>query len=406
MNETKRNVFLFLGIGLMLLFATFSYTVLRDIQSTITIQKLSAAVIPKMKMASVPVILLFGLLFFFLCRKGKIHRGFILFFLLNIIIWGGLLFLKGSDDLWIYWVYSIWSSVSMSLSLILIWGFANQEFTFKKAAIQYPLLGLIFSSSGAFLGGHLTGHFAGQDLFSKIYPMTLWIGVGANLLIFVIYLILKHYPYMGKEQGSRVTWGYWVALGILLFGIKTSALCLQITFKNEVRKVFTNATSYIEFMGNFSKLSGSIRIGLGVLAIGLGVLLFFRGAQAFFKVFGSVLLGIIVFALFTFFIPKIDINALAYALFSGSIGIILSLRELAFFGIQRESRFTAKIVLDLIFGFFATGFGTTLIQLPIMFVGTIDRNINAAVFLVIIIVCLLALYRVRKDLKWGIPKVI
>ncbi len=406
MKEIKRNIFLFLGIGLMLFFATLSYTVLRDVQSTIAIQKLSIVAIPKIKTASVPVFLLFGFLFFFLCRKGKIHRGFLLFFPLNIIIWGGLFFLKESNGLWMYWTYSIWSSVSMSLSLILIWGLANQEFTFKKAAIQYPLLGLIFSSSGAFFGGNLIGLLASQDLFSKIYPMSLWIGVGANLLIFVIYLILKHYPYDGKEQGGRVNWGYWVALGILLIGIKVSALFMQITFKDGVKKVFTNTSSYMEFMGKFSMMSGWITIGLGVLAIGLGVLLFFRGAQAFFKVVGAVLVGIIVFGLFTFFTINVDTSALTYALFSGSIGICLSLRELAFFGIQREGRFTAKIVLDLIFGCLAAGFGAALVQLPLLILGTIDRNINAAIFMFVMIVCILALYRLHRDLKSGVPRMV
>ena len=70
-----------------------------------------------------------------------------------------------------------------------------------------------------------------------------------------------------------------------------------------------------------------------------------------------------------------------------------------FFGIQWEGRFTAKIVLDLIFGCLSAGFGAVLVQLPLLILGTIDRNINAAIFMFVMIVCILALYRLHRDLN-------
>lgn len=81
MKDTKRSGFLFFGIGLMLLLSTFSYTVLRDMQSALIVQKLNLDLIPKLKVMVVPLILIFGLLMLSFAVKERLVEAFYCFFL-------------------------------------------------------------------------------------------------------------------------------------------------------------------------------------------------------------------------------------------------------------------------------------------------------------------------------------
>lgn len=293
----------------------------------------------------------------------------------------------------------------MSLSVTLIWGYANQEFTFKKAAIQYPLLALIFPSSGALLGGHFFKQLSECNFsLSKIYLITLLTAMGASLLIFAIYLLLNSFRFDEKEQGGPVSWGYWLTFGLLLFGVKFSSTFPKMAFKMELHRLYPDPSSYMQFMAKYASISGWVSVGGSLIGVGLGAILYYRGAKDFFKVISFILLGMTIFGLSTVLIRSIGITMLSSVLYSGLMGAFIALRELAFFGIKKESRFTAKIVLDLILCSFAAIFGSTIITLTAVLMGNMNQNGNALIFFIAMVVCFVSLYRIRREMRKGIPR--
>ncbi len=95
-------------------------------------------------------------------------------------------------------------------------------------------------------------------------------------------------------------------------------------------------------------------------------------------------------------------------LFSSFVGIFIIIRELAFFGIKRESRFTAKIVLDLIFCSVAPSIGKAVAIQPWLEwlkVHSFQGLWVALILFTAMVICFLSLYRLHRDLRRGIPRI-
>ena len=80
MKSFKQSLFLFLGVSLMVIFSQLNYVLLRDLKDMLIFQKAGPELIPMMKVATIPLTILVGLLLIAISRGGKIKRAFHVFF--------------------------------------------------------------------------------------------------------------------------------------------------------------------------------------------------------------------------------------------------------------------------------------------------------------------------------------
>ncbi len=350
MKSFEQGVKLFFGMFLMLAFSCASYRLLGQVSDILVISKAGAQMIVYLKTLSSPVIIIAGLLLAIATWGKGVDKAFKVLYPLNIFIisaFAWLLHINSFllDNLYIVGGFYLWTKIFIILSPALIWGFANQEYTFRTAAIQYPILGLLAMKMFPL----------GSLLFINIDRDADQVAVVAllSLLVYLVYHWMTRSDSGEREKGASASWVYWAALAALVFGIKFLTFFPEIVFKAKVGEVFARPN---DFMQSFCLIRTGLGFFVGLIGVFFGGILYFRGRKSLanianFFIFAMEIVGIILFYMFlsvTFTEDLFTSTAMGYALFVGLAGVFGLFKELLFFRLEPRIRFSAKVVVDVI----------------------------------------------------------
>lgn len=388
----SKSLWMAFGLGLMLLLASLNYCLLRNSLDTFFVMKSHVAFFPQVKISILPLTILLGLFLLPFCRGGRIGRVFSLFFPINAVIMGVfalVLSWQNSVGEGLVKMIYVWSHASMALIFPLIWGFGNQRFSFKMAAILYPILGLIFPNIGGLIGEVVIKQLSGSE---SVFIIAFGCASAMSLLIYGLYVLFGRQSDQ-KEEGRPQTWGYWAALVFLLYGVKFAAQFPKLAFKLQLKNLFPDPPSYVQVMGKFAQLSGTISMGMGVIGVCFGILLFYRGREGLSKLLGGIGVGMLAFGCLPFFLQGGG-SMWGVGLFSGLMGIFILFRELAFLAIPLNYRLMAKISIDIIF---VTLLG--IINTPASILSIMYPSLNIAFFALGMVATLLSVLCIRKGCR-------
>ena len=347
---------LFFGALLMMVLSGFNYVLLADVAHKISFNYSGTVEVPY---------LLLAFLILAVSRWGSFSKAFIGYFSLNIILLFSFAFFLGEQSPYgvLVWIYS-----AKLLPFILSWGFANQNYQFKRAVIEYPLL----------WAGFALPSFLGKALFLDTTTSSLLICALCSLLILISYVLLKRADLGPHEEGKKSSWGYFISLVVLAFGMY---------FASVFPKVFSGFSS--------SKLVTLISSSTVCFVIGW-VLKKYGPAYLSKLMVGITLCGVSL-GMWLFYIPSL----FTYVIFSVLVSAFIILKELFLFGVDRKNRFTVKMLADVIF-----------FSLVPLFAGIVEKSIGfqrgifayVGVFLIAASACLIALYVTHEALKKGLSE--
>lgn len=412
MKTLKQSFILFFGMLLMLFLTTFSQSLLKDLTPSLVVNKFGVELLSQLKWLAIVVSIVTGLL---ILALGNVRRAFKVYFPFNIAVLALLAILLFFQSSWltnsfVLGAFYAWIESSMIVSIALLWGFANQEYTFKIAAIQYPLLGIIAGTSILFV-------VPLQMMLSKLepnfYPSVVALAAVLNAFVLAIYLWISRKDLGAHENGLNVSYGYWIALGLLVLTMNMALFFPEIVFKSGLQKVVSGQREYLEYLGKlaFDKAQWGL---LGAIAsVLMGIFLYFKGSRPYATLLGLICLGMLMTGLISLYnVQSMKLNAEAfnsatkgYVYLVTFVGLFMLLKELLFFGIAHKSRFTAKIVIDVIF-FSMVPFLSRLIAVPIIQMGPLNEHVTVigVIFISALLVAFLSLYRLNRDLKEGLKQ--
>ncbi|MEC7840008.1 MAG: Npt1/Npt2 family nucleotide transporter [Chlamydiota bacterium] len=271
--------------------------------------------------------------------------------------------------------------------ILLLYGYMNDIFSFKKAAKFYPLFGVLALLFNIFINPLcLSALDLSPTLKAPEFPQWLYRYGGA--IMFFLVSSYACYIHMFRKKVrletaptnmSGLSWSYASGLGILAGFSGIIILFTKTIWKYNARIEFPSPSEYAHHLGSFGMYSSIAAL------MTLGVLVFMsfcleerlaKGWRNFYFAisFMTLILGA-TFFVFTVFdnsitplvTPKHSITPLrsltlisaGYQILVSSIAypVILSLKEIAIVPIERKKRFTAKLLIDLVFvkGFLILG---------------------------------------------------
>jgi len=378
----KKNFLLFLGMAVTILLTYFNYTILQSLKDSLLISQVSVELIPHLKMKVLPLTLFSGVLLIFLAWNGRIDRAFKVFFPLNILIYSAFALAPSVMADFIPLFY-IWAHVSLILSVVLIWGYANQVYTFNMAAIQYPILAFLFMQLGLLLPKYLPIAMSPEAGFGLLSLST--------LCIFAIYLGLNRLEQGPDQQESKAPWTYWVAIAALVFSVKFAMNFPEFVFKAKAVK-----SNLFPLMMDSKSVYA---VYTGIAGIMLGIVAYYRGAKTLAKILGLIVLGILIVGLSMFDEGSED-GALKFGLLFALFPLFQVFKELTFFGIEQKKRFTAKVIVDVIVYSIAAYAATlTNIFVKVFFPLESSTPVFMALFVAAIALAFLSLYKINSTNK-------
>lgn len=339
------------------------------------------------------------------------------------------------------WTYSLfyimselWGSVALSL---LFWGFANDTNKISESRRFYPLFGLLGNLSLPAAGAIII--IAGQahgPVATGLNPwqVTLnWLMVAvvlATLAIMAIYWwmhrhVLNDSRFMpetpGKKKQSHPHMGmlasikylassrYLCLLAILIVGYGFSINLIEVTWKNQLKLQYPDPSSYLEFMGLFTSITGIAtifmmlfvggnvirRFGWTPAALFTPVVLLLTGAGFFACVLGgetvmAITAGLgttpLMMAVILGMVQNIISKSSKYALFDPT-------KEMAYIPLDEEQKVKGKAALDVIGARLGKSGGSLVQQGLILAFGTVSAitpYLGGVLLIVIVAWCLAA----------------
>jgi|GEM_PF-5536527 len=405
METAQQPKFQFWGIALLLVLTYFNHTLLRDTKDALIVTSGGAQMIPYLKTLSFPFGLILGSILALLSWNGKVKRTFIAFFGVNTIFLALLAFLFSAPENKIpATAYYLWAEASILLLPLLIMGYANQVYTFRAAAIQYPLLGLT-ASIGLMIGGPVVASL------SQSYSTLLSILSLVSFLTLMIFLWLDRQNHGEKEKGFKFSWMYVIAFSVLVMSVKFAAFFPQIMFKSELKNIFPNINDYVLYMGSFSNKIGLLNITIVLVSVIIGFLLYYKGSRMLAKVLGVITLGMLaggasLFFLLPFTRQTLSGPASGYLTFITLMFAFKIFKELVYFGIDLKHRFTIKFFIDFLVVSFASSLTGIVASITIINFGSIKEasKLYGPLFIISMIVGLISLHWINKKLKNNLPE--
>ncbi len=418
----KQNLSMFFGISFMLIFALSGMLILRDIRDVLLIQSFeSNSFVAILKFIQIPITILLGIGAVFLTRNGKIKRAFHLFFPINILfslLMLALFYFKGiflqpssASSATIFnkilaSTFYFWVGFSNLFTIVLIWGFANQHYTFKRASYQYPLIALIASFSSGIYINYLMGFIFEKKLYYLIFLASAII----YAVVYIIYFLLREVHLRKKDVLKKPSLKYLIALIAIVFFLSLAKYFPQLPFKHLLKLKAPQAKDYLMIMGSFSIKQAVYSVFTLLLGVLLGLWMYIKGSKLLAKIGGVLIIIITILGLYVFKMPAkeatIDIKSayslMSYGMLMSFVALFLYLiKELCYFRFPLKNRFSAKILVDLIFVSIAMPLSTSISALVIVMKGSIlaSNNIYIGIFFISMLICFVALYWINKEQK-------
>ncbi len=414
----------FIPMLLLMFFINFNYTILRDSKDAliITAPGSGAEAIPFLKVWGVlPVAILFMLIYAKLSNvlsKTKLFyttiTGFLVFFVFfNFVLYpasGALHPHDLADKLqaalpngfsgliavfrnWTYSLFYIMSELwgSMALSL-LFWGFANDTTRISESKRFYAMFG-IGANLAMLPSGELIKYFArvgsnaapGIDGFGLTLNYLTLLVVGAGAMVMGIYWwinrsVLTDPRFFDEKDVKKkkdkpklplketfaylIRSKYLLCLATIVIGYGVCIQLVEVTWKNQVKAQYPNATEYIGFMGMFSQITSILTIFMMLFVGGNVIRRFGWKVGALFTPMVLMATGIAFFSFVIFkgqlggFISAIGTTPLMLAVIFGTAQNILSkstkyslfdpTKEMAYIPLDQESKVKGKAAIDVV----------------------------------------------------------
>lgn len=333
-----KKIIQFLAMAFMLSLSLLSNELMKNSHDLLLLK--GSASFALYKALQLPVVLVAGWLLYLYSKKASLDRLFGLFFSLAMLLFGLLGILKLFNyklfcNATFLGLLSLCSSLFLAISTVVIWGFANQVYTFKRAAIHYPLFYLV-ASGATLVVPQVDNVYLVISLFS--------------LLILAIHSFMTRQTTDAEKPASPLQIGTLVALGALVFGSVFCKFFPDIALKESFRNLYTSSRQQLAILAEQRTLANGYSLFAGITGVVLGLFLAESGPKKLFAV-GITLIAIMTCAILYFF-STVQHNfhkALhARTLFLSFLPLLLLLiKELAYFGINKAQRFQAKLILDL-----------------------------------------------------------
>ncbi|MGR3972997.1 MAG: NTP/NDP exchange transporter [Candidatus Rhabdochlamydia sp.] len=311
----------FLPMALMFFFINFNYTILRDTKDAlvITAPGSGAEAIPFLKLWGVlPFAILFMIVYSKLSNilsKPKLFYTMISTFIGFFVLFAVVLYpnkdllhpteladrlqaflpagFSGLVALFRNWTYALfyimselWGSVALSL---LFWGFANDTTRPSESKRFYGALG-VGANVAMLVSGPLIIYFskirdklpAGVDAWGVTLNYLMGMVVISGLIVMAIYAWINknvltdprfYEPSEGvkaKKSKPKMSLGesfkylarskYVGLLAILVISYGVAINLVEVTWKNQVKLMYSNANDYSAFMGEYSTLTGAVTL--------------------------------------------------------------------------------------------------------------------------------------------------
>lgn len=398
MKTKTEQLILLIGIGCMLFLSFLTFIMTKHFQTALLLNHGEISMLASMKQYALAVTFIAGIIFASISRDGHLARTFVIFFPINLAL---LLILTcllrfsphALDHHFLLGSIYCFLNIAALFPVVFTWGFANQHYTFKTAALHYPFLMLLLVLA-LFISPKLLP--ANAPDFSALVLFF------AALIIFLIYLSWQRFNLGAIDTGHEISRTYYAGFAALIFFIPIAKHIVTILMRAEM-KTFPKATF---------AFSGLYEIYFIILSIILGIVLYMIGKKAYgwigvFLVLALAACGILTFntpAFHTLTEKHFAFSQKAFSLFLPLIPVLMLLgKELAYFGVPHEKRFTTKLILDILIFTLATDIGYFIPQILVTYH---DANIlnHAWIYFGIFVICMAASLRAIIALHRGLQE--
>jgi ATP/ADP translocase len=315
---------------------------------------------------------------------------------------------------WISIVYYSLISVWASGMMLLVYGYANDRFSFKEAVSLYPLFAVVAVLVNIYIAPSFTNQInqishSIPSLTSKWYLTFGVIITLINVFSYLCYQQLFRTESEGTtEEGKEsLGWKYATTLGIVA-GISGLIIVFTRTiWKYNTEVQFPQPSQYAHHLGTFNSYEGIASLMTLSILLFMSYCLSERLARGWRNMYLAITATTLVLGatfycfnvledpIETYLTVKQSASPLrgltmisaGYQILISSVTypLVLSLKEIAIVPIRRNIRFTAKLVIDLLFvkGFLVLG--TVTLQALMVMTGSIRASIPylALIFLII-----------------------
>jgi hypothetical protein len=392
---SNKSFSLFCFFSTLLILVTLNNLLLLDLKSILMFNHINFDALKSLDFAVLPVSVILGLLMICLSLGGRYARAFTIFFAANALFAYFLYNDVTSSN--VFSAFYVWANIAPILSVILVWGVANQKYTFKTAALHYPILALLNASVFHFLGK------AAVEPLIEFLPteiLLFWV----NALILTIFGCLKFH----KDEESKGAKRYWLYLGALIliaFALGGVQKLPDHLFFKSASAALSTAKAFTAFKKDFGYIKEVTLFFAGLMSVPLGYILYLRGSKFLAAVAGAISLGMMVAGLGVILVPSYmssDTNAattsgLTLLLFASCYAVFQPFKELMFFGLEPKRRLTYKIAADFVVFMIAASMTKSFIMEAVVFKLPVESYITP--FVVFMLMCFVGIFATHQLLK-------
>ncbi len=406
--KNQTSYIFFICFLLTLFFVTLSEMLVQDFRFMLFIEsgEGSISMVPILKPTVSLLSALLACLLIYFAKKSSLERIVKGFFIVQALMMGifAALFFGAPTLLQSFPFVSaffVWTGLTKFFAIALTWSYANQTCSFKAAAIFYPIVALVVYFASAVLLKHYREWYMYSN-YSLSDPLHINMAAGMSVLAMLGCFAMCATKAREQQIKTPIQWGHAAALAIAICGVMYASDVHQILFKMQLRELFPDLMNYSYFSASIVDHAKAWKVYGGIVAIVLGAFLYYRGQRALPMVLGIVVIGFFIEGGLAYLQKPVDpsVDTSQFEAYASNYGIAVSLvsifwvlKELAFFGVDLQHRFAAKLAIDL-----AATAVPGLVQIPIAsFIAPTDTGYTAQ-FMLAIVLALLGLYWMSKNL--------
>lgn len=294
-----KGIFAQLGFTLSILAMFLAFCAINAFQSFPSVDFTVSGVTNPQSYLAFPATFIFAFLLLYFTWNGKIHRAFTIFLPLYILVWIAIAlchrFHLITSDSNIAFILFLLTKMITPLPVVLAWGYTNQIFSFKKAAVIYPFLLLLYIGLPFLIELTSSGDNGSIETVLKTIvaiatlPFTLfiyiflqnqstaeiysWIVAFAGSAMLLSYFAAKKYMNLPQEERPKATLTNWFAFAALIVGIWFIKPFVDANFKDFLRTSNPRPAQYVSAMGETVYSIGIANVVAAFVAVLVGLVL-------------------------------------------------------------------------------------------------------------------------------------